>query len=152
MTMVPANILINAKAVLLALNRTGVRYALCGGLAMSVHATPRATKDIDILIAAESDLTAIDAALEQEGWITTSSPIDFPGGFRLHRRIRFIEGRSLILDLLIAPPGDDLLAGRFLGQFDHCAAWIISREALIRMKRAAGRPRDLADIADLEAT
>jgi len=148
--LVPASILANAKLVLLALNRTGVRYALCGGLAMAVHATPRATKDIDILIASEDDLAAIDAALTHEGWISTSNPIDFPDGFRLHRRIRFVDGRSLILDLLIAPPGDDLLAGRFLGHFDGCAAWVIGRDALIRMKRSAGRPRDLADIADLE--
>ena len=150
--MVPANILTNAKLVLLALNRTGVPYALCGGLAMAVHGTPRATKDIDVLIADETYLVAIDAALRDEGWITTSDPIDFPNGFRLHRRMRFIDSRALILDLLFAPPGEDLLSGRFLGQFDNCAAWIIGRDALIRMKRAAGRPRDLADLADLEAT
>lgn len=150
--MVPASILSNAKVVLLALNRTGIPYALCGGLALAIHGTPRATKDIDILIGSDADLPAIDAALQPEGWITTSPPIDFPDGMRLHRRIRVIDKRALLLDLLIARTGDDLLSGRFLGEFDGCAAWIIGREALIRMKRTAGRPRDLADLDDMGAT
>ena len=37
-------------ALIKALNAAGVRYALCGGLAMAVHGHPRATQAIDLLI------------------------------------------------------------------------------------------------------
>src|SRR4051794_38796635 len=37
-----------------ALNREGIEYALCGGIAMAIHGRPRATVDIDLLILAES--------------------------------------------------------------------------------------------------
>ena len=38
------------RSIVGALDSAGVPYALVGGLAVSVYATPRATEDIDILI------------------------------------------------------------------------------------------------------
>jgi len=35
------------------LEKSGVEYAVCGGLALAVHGFPRATFDIDILIQPE---------------------------------------------------------------------------------------------------
>jgi hypothetical protein len=37
------------KAVLRALDTTGVPYAICGGLALMVYQRPRATVDIDLM-------------------------------------------------------------------------------------------------------
>ena len=37
------------RAVVGALTRADVPYAVCGGIAMSIHAHPRATIDIDVL-------------------------------------------------------------------------------------------------------
>ena len=45
------------RRVARALDEEGVAYALVGGLAVSIHARPRATDDIDVLVAG-ADLTA----------------------------------------------------------------------------------------------
>ena len=48
--------------IVVRLDKAGIDYALCGGLAVAVHGHPRMTKDIDILIRPES-LEAAKAAL-----------------------------------------------------------------------------------------
>jgi hypothetical protein len=48
------------RQLVTALAKHNLDYALCGGMAMAVHQSPRATIDIDILIPAE--------ALELRGW------------------------------------------------------------------------------------
>jgi len=42
-------------AVLDALERRGVRYAVFGGLAMAAHGFDRATRDLDLFVASDSD-------------------------------------------------------------------------------------------------
>jgi len=42
-------------AVLEALERRGVRYAVFGGLAMAAHGFDRATRDLDLFVASDSD-------------------------------------------------------------------------------------------------
>jgi hypothetical protein len=42
-------------AVLEALERHGVRYAVFGGLAMAAHGFDRATRDLDLFVAADAD-------------------------------------------------------------------------------------------------
>ena len=42
-------------AVLEALERHGVRYAVFGGLAMAAHGFDRATRDLDLFVASDSD-------------------------------------------------------------------------------------------------
>ena len=62
-------------ALIKALNDAGVRYALCGGLAMAVHGHPRATQDIDLLIP-EEELAKIQQVAETVGfWIPRSNAI-----------------------------------------------------------------------------
>ncbi len=43
------------EAVLVALAGHGIEYAVCGGLAMSIHGYPRSTVDIDLLILPEDE-------------------------------------------------------------------------------------------------
>jgi hypothetical protein len=143
-------VLDSAKLVANRLNRLACPYAFCGALAVAFYAEPRATKDIDIVIASEADLPAIDAALAEDGWFNASEPIDFPDGIRLHRRLRRVDSHLILLDLLRPPASMDLLSDRVLAEVDHAAAWVISKRALIVMKRLAGRPKDLADLAELE--
>jgi hypothetical protein len=50
-----------------ALNERRIEYAVCGGLAMAVHGAPRATIDIDLLIAAER-LQAVEAEARELGY------------------------------------------------------------------------------------
>ena len=43
------------KELLSALNARNVRYLIVGGYAVSFHAQPRATKDLDILVSADDE-------------------------------------------------------------------------------------------------
>jgi hypothetical protein len=148
--MQPANLFLAAQRVLLALNRTGVVYGLCGGIAVGVHGVPRATKDIDVLIASEKDLEKIDAALSADGWFNSGAAITFPDGITLHRRLLAIDNEVIILDLLIQPQGMDLLSDRMLSDLQGAAGWVISKKSLRTMKTLAGRPQDLFDLAKMD--
>jgi hypothetical protein len=56
------------KELLSAFNAQRVRYLIVGGYAVSFHAQPRATKDLDILISADAENSkAVYAALAQFG-------------------------------------------------------------------------------------
>lgn len=138
-----------AKQVLLTLNASDVEYALCGGLAVGVHGHIRATKDIDVVLASATDLDKASVALAADGWLQTSQPIEFDNGFILHRRILAVGSECIILDLLLQPSGDNYLEARLLDEFDGAACWVVSLKQLLRMKKGAGRPQDLADIDHL---
>jgi len=56
------------KELLSIFNALGVKYLIVGGYAVSFHAQPRATKDIDLLIKPEADnATTVYAALAKFG-------------------------------------------------------------------------------------
>jgi hypothetical protein len=52
------------KELLSALNAHGVRYLIIGGYAVSFHAEPRATKDLDILISPDGQIDGREEWLE----------------------------------------------------------------------------------------
>jgi hypothetical protein len=56
------------KDLLSVFNARGVKYLVVGGYAVSVHAQPRATKDLDLFVKADADnAQAIYAALREFG-------------------------------------------------------------------------------------
>src|SRR5256885_11478583 len=67
------------KELLSAFNAQRVKYLIVGGYAVSFHAQPRATKDLDVLISADAaNSRAVYAALAQFGApLQGLSPQDF---------------------------------------------------------------------------
>ncbi len=137
-----------------ALESAGVTYAVCGGVAVSIHGAPRATKDIDILIARADLAKALDV-VRPLGYAFPALPMAFEEGTAKERhvqRVSKLEGRlHLLLDFLLAEASlagalDDRVAVRV----PQGPLTVVSRETLMRMKRLAARPQDLADIAKLE--
>jgi hypothetical protein len=56
------------KELLSALNACSVKYLIVGAHAVGIHAQPRATKDLDILVRRDADnAAAVCAALAQFG-------------------------------------------------------------------------------------
>lgn len=127
-----------------------VRYALCGGLALAVHAEPRATKDIDFLVHPD-DFDAIQAILRALGYVIEALPMRFSSGLEL-RRISKVEGTEVFtLDLILVNERlRETWEGREEVRLADLPLWVVAREGLIAMKRMAGRPQDLADLARLE--
>ena len=138
------------KELLSVLNAHGVKYLVIGAYAVSIHAQPRATKDLDILVKADAEnAAAVFAALARFGApLEGLTPADFaePGPF-------FRMGREPVgVDILTTIAGvefDEAWPGRIEAIVDSASglkASFISRQDLIAAKLAAGRPQDLADV------
>src|SRR5712691_7150302 len=141
------------KELLSIFNAQEVKYLIVGGYAVSFHAQPRATKDIDLLIKPDAEnARAVYGSLGKFG-----APLDGLTAEDFIARDKFFRmGRApVIVDILPEIKGID---------FDH--AWqnrveavidpqtgltapFISRADLIAAKLAAGRPQDIADAAAL---
>jgi hypothetical protein len=135
-----------------ALDENDVEYAVCGGLSMAIHGFVRATIDIDVLIRAESLEKAYKVA-ETKGFDIRGLDISFKERAVEIRRVSKIddEGEVLSLDfLLVTPQVEDVWETRETIDFLGRKLWVVSRGGLVKMKRLAGRPQDLADIERLE--
>jgi hypothetical protein len=125
------------------------QYALAGALALAVHGVPRATSDIDLLIRSE-DLDAIKDAVASIGFTLPSLPMTFSDGMSVQRISKVEQGEALSLDLILVNADlEPIWTSRQQLATDQGTLWVISRDALIQMKLAAGRTRDIADVESL---
>ena len=138
--------------LVITLEREGIEYAVCGGLAMAVHGFARATLDIDVLILPESLEQAYKVGKES-GYDIRGLDISFKERAVEIRRISKIddEGEVLSLDLLLVTHFvEDVWITRERVAFAGKELTVVSRDGLIKMKKLAGRPQDIADIERLE--
>lgn len=143
-----------------ALDGSGVRFVIVGGLAATVHGSSRLTQDIDIVYErSEENLERIVAALRPHRPYLRGAPPNLPfdwSAATLSRGLNFTLTTALgDIDLLGEITGgggyeDVLLHSIEVELFGHTCR-CIDLPWLIRTKRAAGRPRDLEVIAELEA-
>jgi len=142
------------KELLSILNEHRVKYLIVGGYAVAIHAQPRATKDLDILVKADGDnAKAVFASLAKFGApLEGLSAADFAelGPF-------FRMGHAPVgIDLLTKIPGIEFDAAwqrrveDVVDEKTGLKANFISAEDLIAAKTAAGRPQDLADVAAIQ--
>jgi len=139
------------KEFIALLNRSEVRYLVIGGFAYSFYAEPRFTKDIDILIEpSQENAKKILEAIKEFGFTDVDlSSKDFlkPG------QIIQLGVAPLRIDIVTSIKGVEFSAAwknRVTGRFGDIDAHFISKEDLIKNKRALGRKQDLADIEKLE--
>jgi hypothetical protein len=148
------------QEIFAALHRHRVDYVAIGGIAANAHGSRRLTLDVDIVPAPnEANYERLVAALDELG--APRSAVD--SGFRdLDPRDSFDLARAKILKLPTgagdldvhngapgAPPYDDLRKRSVEVEVRGTPVRIASLDDMIAMKRAAGRPQDLRDIADL---
>ena len=127
-----------------------VDYALCGGVALAIHGVPRATQDIDLLVRPE-DLDRLRQAASGCGFTLESLPMDFTSGITIQRFTKLIDGQPLMLDaLLVGASLERAWAGRQTTEIEGSPLRVVSREGLIALKLAAGRPQDLVDVQRLQ--
>ncbi|WP_420628770.1 nucleotidyltransferase [Candidatus Leptofilum sp.] len=128
-----------------------VKYMVIGGYAVVQYTEPRFTKDLDLWISTHPEnADAVFNALKEFGApLEGMSPKDFSEeGYFYQMGVPPVR-----VDILMGIPGvqfDEAWERRVEVQFDDVSVTIISREDLIRAKRAAGRPQDLLDADSLE--
>lgn len=132
--------------------RCGVEFVLIGGYAVGVHAKPRATKDLDLLVSAKGDnLERVARALRSFG---APSAVVEAARHLGPSEVVYLGVPPVRIDILISADGIDSEAAIARGQIVDLApdlkVPVIALEDLIDNKRAAGRPQDLADVALLE--
>lgn len=150
------NIVDELHAIAAGLRGAGVPYAVCGGIAVTAYGATRTTKDIDIAIAREHIALAI-AAVAPLGYTIPAGPMVFGEGTPQERHVqrvnKIVGSDHLVLDLLIAEAAyAGVLDDRVDVALPAGPITFVSRDTLLRMKRLAGRPIDLADIEKLEGT
>lgn len=146
------------EALVDAFEQATIDYAICGGIAMTVHGHVRATVDIDLLIAPE-DLSRAMRVSRDCGFDVPARKMVFglkTGTPREVQRLSKLDPETnnlLTVDLLLVGPGyEEVWASRERVAWKGRNLGVVSRAGLVTMKRIAGRPQDLADIAKLEGT
>lgn len=143
------------RDVVAALGAASVPFAVCGGLAVSIHARPRATVDIDLLAPPEAIPDLVTALAPLGFQQPERAPTRLAGGqIVMHRLTRIVPGdpEVLMLDVIEAGVGVPAVAwnGRVTRSWSGQSVSVVSREGLVALKRLRGSPLDLADIAELE--
>jgi predicted nucleotidyltransferase len=128
-----------------------VKYVVIGGIASVLYGIPRATFDMDVLIEATPDNAErllhalLDAGL---GTAALTSADDL-----LTHEITIFKDRVRI-DVQTSTPGlsfKEAWDHRQIMSYEGQQFYVVSREDLIRSKRAAGRDIDLSDVRLLES-
>jgi hypothetical protein len=134
-------------------------FIVVGGVAAAAHGSPRSTVDVDVVYGrARENLERIVAALAPHHPYLRDAPPGLP--FRLDlptvsAGLNFTLTTDLgWLDLLGEIPGggryEDLLPHSITAQAFGLSCRILDLDTLIRVKRAAGRAKDLVALAELE--
>lgn len=147
------NLLHELAGILDALSADNIPYAICGGLAMSVHGFTRATEDIDLFVRAE-DVDRVENVVMPLGYVVKAKPMNFSSGATRIRRVSKIDatdGDLLMLDLLLVTEAtESAWTTREIREWNERKISVVSREGLILLKRFRSSDQDLVDIARLE--
>jgi len=148
-----------------ALNQGEVRYLIVGGVAVNSHGYGRNTYDIDLVIQLEkNNIEKGFAALASAGWYP-SIPVGSNEFADKETRESWIRDKGMIVlkmwsDLHAETPVDIFVREPFDFDSEYALAlWqelaenlrvpILRIETLLQMKREAARPKDLADLDEL---
>lgn len=147
-------------ALLRCLSEAGVEYILVGGAAATAHGSGRLTEDLDVVYRrSEENMHRLVRALSPHNPYLRGAPpgLPFVWDIRMVQRgMNFTLTTDLgAIDLLGEIVGggryEDLLPDSITIKVFGVACLCLGLERLIQVKRAAGRPRDLEAVAELEA-
>ena len=137
------------RDLLLELADAGVQFVLVGGHAVAFHGHPRATKDMDILIRADnSNAERVYRALAAFGAPLETFEVQ-AADFAAYDGVLQIGLPPRRIDILNRADGitfEEAVAERACFTLDGRTIPVIGRAALLKNKRAAGRPQDIADV------
>lgn len=139
------------KEFLHALIARRVRFVLVGGHAVAAWGEPRMTEDLDVLVGPSlANARRLRRALADFGFGDIAPTAE---DFLDERKVWMLGRKPNRIDILTAIDGVSFAAvwrGRVPIDLDGGELFIIGREELLANKRAARRPKDLADVAAIE--
>ena len=140
------------KALVAALNRAEVLYALCGGVALAVHGFVRASIDIDLLVQ-PSDLERIFSVTAKLGYTQRSNAqVSGNGWFEAYRTTKPVatcEDPVMLEFFIVTPALGEVWETREQREWQDGTFWVVSVEGLIQLKSRRSAGWDLADIGRL---
>jgi hypothetical protein len=141
------------RDLLACLRDAGVDFVIVGAHALAAHGLPRATGDLDVLVRPEpANAKRVFSALAEFGAPLAAHGVteaDF-STLGVVYQIGLPPRRIDILTEISGVTFDDAWASRIQVPVLGAPLAFLGRDALIANKRAAGRPKDLADVAALE--
>jgi hypothetical protein len=128
-----------------------VRFLIVGAHALAAHGRPRATQDLDILVEpTKANAKRLGNALADFGYPELAREW---ASFANRDRMATLGREPLRVDIMTSISGVDFAtawAGRVKTKYGRFTLGLLGRKELITNKRAAGRTKDLLDIALLE--
>lgn len=137
-----------------------VDFILVGGLAANAHGSARVTTDVDVSYSrADANLVRIVKALRPAKPYLRGAPPGLPFEWSVATLKAGLNFTLMTSDGAIDLLGEIVGGGRYEDLLPHSTTHrafgrdiqILDLPWLIRVKRAAGRPKDLETIAELEA-
>lgn len=135
----------DTESLLKSLNAHNVRYVIIGATAFPIHGYARATLDIDIFIDATADNAERTlAALRDTGYDVTDITVE-------DLQTKKLLIRQYVLETDIHPfvagiSFEEVWKNRVEDVIGQTPAFFAGLDDLIRMKKAAGRPKDVEDV------
>jgi hypothetical protein len=132
------------------LNANRVEYVIVGAYALAFHGVPRHTGDVDIFVEPTPENAGrVLESLKAFGFGSVGLGVnDF-----LEDQVVQLGVPPLRIDFLTAIEGvtwEEAMASRLKSNYGNVPIWYLGRDALIKNKRATGRPQDLTDVIALE--
>jgi hypothetical protein len=155
----------SVEAIVRALNEAQAQYLIVGGLAVSAHGFVRLTRDVDLVLRLQPENCARGLrALLAIGY-QLAIPVNIEDFADPAARERWRTDRNMIVlklwsddhrrtpvDIFVYEPFDFAAELKCASLREICPgveAPVVSLPTLLAMKRASGRPSDLADITEL---
>lgn len=158
----------SVEEIVKALNDAPVRYLIAGGLAVVAHGYLRFTASVDLILDLDEDnARRALSALSGLGY-RPRAPVEIDDFADPEIRSQWLREKGLTVfslhspqhsatevDLFVEPPLDFARAYRSalrLKVAENVNATFLGYDDLLRLKKTAGRPQDLADIEGLQAS
>lgn len=139
--------------LLRALFEAQVEFVIVGAHALAAHGLPRATGDLDVLVEpTPENATRVMTALELFGAPVAAHGVT-SADFETVGNVYQIGLPPRRIDLLTSISGvsfDEARASRIVVDVTDMKLPVLGRDALLKNKRATGRPKDLVDVEALE--
>lgn len=145
--------------IIKALNKANIPYAIAGGCAVALHGAVRGTVDVDIVIEhSEKFFLKIEQVFKDLG-LVSRLPLAAHEIFQFRKEYQ--EKRNLfawsfvnsnnpteLIDVLLTEDLSELETTPM--KIENQTVIVVSKNALIQMKKKVGRPQDLEDVRILK--